>query len=200
MSEARLRAAMAGALVIVLAAPAAWARRNPFKHQDPRWQVAATPCYALLSGYDGTKRRGGGVGASALFQLTSAFSIVIEAGWLMLPPAPRDRAATQAAIFQALVRYDIDVIDVRPYVAAGGIAAVFASGHMRDAEVGPDAPPSAVGASWGPLIEAGLDWRPLPFLVVGLALDMGWFMRFSPIEGKPWPQVRTAGAHVGIYF
>jgi hypothetical protein len=197
MSEGR--AILAWAAILALAPQEAHAGGNPFRHPDPRWQIAATPCYSLVIGYDGVRRRGGGAGVGALYQLTSAFSLVAEARWHMVAPRPAE-TATQAVAFKLMLRYDLDVLEVRPYLAAGGTAVIFPAGYMRDVEVGEEAPPGSVGANWGPVIETGVDWRPVRWLVVGLVLDMGWLMRFAPLEGNPWPQIRSAGAHAGIYF
>jgi hypothetical protein len=186
--------------VLVLATPPARAGTNPFKHEDPRWQVQAAGGYAVLTGYDGKVRRGGSAGLSALAQLTSAFSISLEARWHAFAALPVDSRPAQAVGFQLMVRYDLDVLDVRPYLAAGGTAMIFPAGHMRDAEVGPDAPAGAVGWNIGPVIELGLDWRPIPLFVVGIQLDMGWLLRFTPPGGNPWPQMRTISARLGAYF
>ncbi|MBW2260573.1 MAG: hypothetical protein JRG91_01265 [Deltaproteobacteria bacterium] len=201
MSEIKKRVWSAALVLAVLLAPtAAHADRNPFKHPDPRWQIVSTPAYAVLTAYDGVRRRGGGAGLAVLFQLTSGFSLTTEVRWHVFAPRPADGAATQGVGFKLMVRYDLDVLPIRPYLAAGGTAVIFPVGYMRDLEVGEGAPSSAVGANWGPIIEVGLDWRPIPLFAVGIALDMGWLLRFTPPSGKPWPQIRTAGAHCGVYF
>lgn len=199
MCDAIRSATVAALAVIVLCAPAAHGRTNPFKHPDPRWQISACGGYSVLTAYDGKKRRGGGAGISALLQLTTAFSLVTEARWYMFSPGSSDPAATQAVLFKLMVRYDLDVLSIRPYFSAGGVAAIFPAGHMRDAELGEETSGS-VGANWGPVIEVGLDWRPVPLLVCGIVLDMGWLMRFAPAGSNPWPQIRSAGARVGLYF
>lgn len=188
------------AATVLLVCTEARAGENPFEHPDPRWQIFSTPAYAVLTGYDGIRRRGGGAGIALLYQLTSGFSLTTEARWHVFAPTPADGSPTQGVGFKLMVRYDLDVLPVRPYLAAGGLAVIFPAGFMRDAELGEDAPGGAVGANWGPIIEAGVDWRPIPLLVVGIALDMGWLLRFRPPPGEPWAQVRTAGAHCGVYF
>ncbi len=201
MSETVNRASPAVVVLAILLAPgAAHAGKNPFKHPDPRWQIVSTPAYAVLTAYDGVRRRGGGTGLAVLTQLTSGFSLTVEARWHIFAPRPADGAATQGVGFKLMVRYDLDVLPIRPYLAAGGTAVIFPVGYMRDLEVGQEAPAGAVGANWGPIIEAGIDWRPIPLLAVGIALDMGWLLRFTPPSGKPWPQIRTIGAHCGVYF
>jgi hypothetical protein len=193
---------VAVAAALMLASPEARAGTNPFKHPDPRWQITATGGYSLLRGYDGRNRRGGTAGLTALTQLTTGFSLFLDARWHMfsINEKAEDRKPTQAVDLKLMLRYDLDVLSIRPYLAAGGIGAIFMSGPMRDAEVGEDAPPSAVGWNLGPVIELGVDWRPVPLLAVGLVLDMCWLMRFQPPEGKQWPQIRTVRARVGLYF
>jgi hypothetical protein len=201
MSDALSRVLPVTLLAAILLAPAAArAGKSPFRHPDPRWQIVSTPAYAVLTAYDGVKRRGGGAGLSVLYQLTSGFSLTAEARWHMFAPRPADSTATQGVGFKLMVRYDLDVLPIRPYLAVGGTAVIFPAGHMRDVELGEDAPAAAVGANWGPIIEAGIDWRPIPLLAVGIALDMGWLLRFRPPAGQPWPQIRTIGAHCGVYF
>lgn len=189
-----------GTLTAITLLAAAGAQANPFAHEDPRWQISLTPSYTVLVGYDGKTRRGGGVDACALVQLTTAFSIALESGYFTAQRRAQDSGITHAVRFKLMVRYDLDVIQFRPYLAAGATAVVFEQGVMEDAEDWSSPSGVKVGMNLGPVIEGGLDWRPIRWLVVGIVLDMAWLMRFTPARDTPWPSVRTAGVRLGIYF
>lgn len=198
-----MRSTTPAVLLTCLATAATAAQRaeaGPFDHDDPRFQVSATPSYVSLVGYDARTRHGGGMDACVLYQLTTAFSLALEAGWFAAEPLEHGRDPTQALRFKLMVRYDLDVLRFRPYLAAGATAAVFLSGAMRDAEAEATAGGVAAGANWGPVIEAGFDWRPVRWLVVGIVLDMAWLLRFAPSEANEWPAIRTAGIRAGVYF
>jgi hypothetical protein len=175
--------------------------KNPFRHEDPRWQISAVPSYSLLLGYDGRERRGGGAGLSALVQLTTEFSLVVEAGWSIWERkggAAEDRSPSQAVTFKGFVRYDLDVIHWRPWLAVGGSIAIFPAGMMRDLEV--ERAGVAVASNWGPAIAAGLDWRPVRPLTLGVVLDICWLLKYRPLPGKDWPSTRSLGIRVGVHF
>ncbi len=173
---------------------------SPVEHQDPRWQVSAIPTYCMLVAYDGKNRRGAGVDVGLMFQLTTALSLQAQAGFVMTAPGKKDISASQGIRMALMLRYDLDVIAFRPFLAAGGMVALFTSGTMKDAQDASSPAGVAVGADFGPQIEAGFDWRPVRYLVVGVVLDMAWLMRFVPADRKHWPSLRTAGVRVGVYF
>lgn len=184
--------AVAG-LLIILAPSAASAKakkkkkkldlKAAFVFDEPRWQITMLSNFAIFSDYDNFVRNGRGASLFGLFRITRALSASVEAGYFYFerardaPEEYIESESTQAVRLKGLVRYDLDIIELHPYVAVGGSLYFFAAGNLKDFD------PFHYGVD----IELGLDFTLAERILLGVVFDWGWILKYAPPPGNDYP-------------
>jgi len=164
-----------------------------FKFDAPRWQVSLDGSYARFVDYDNLLRQGGGVGVGGLFRLTRFLSIAARADWFVFDKAEKppeeyeERGRTQVVRLGALLRYDLDIIPVKIFMAAGASLYVFAAGNLHALDP----------LNWGPDVQAGVDWELHRKALVGFLFQYGWILKYAPPAGKDYPTFMQVAVKVG---
>ncbi len=170
-----------------------------FRVDGPRWQAAMMSNFVTFIDYDNTKRDGRGAGAFGLFRISRALGLSLEVGYFYFERAydiPEDvedfeePEATQLFTLKALLRYDLDIIDIHPWVAAGGAVYFFAAGNLEDLDP----------VHWGPNVEVGLDYALGERWLLGFVYSWGWIMKYAPPEGNDYPTLTQIAIKMGGVF
>ncbi len=154
-----------------------------FVFDEPRWQISMLSNFAIFSDYDNFERSGRGAGLFGLFRITRALSVSVETGYFYFERArgaPEDyieSESTQLVRLKGLVRYDLDIIELHPYVAAGGSLYFFAAGNLKDFD------PFHYGVD----VELGLDFTLAERILFGVVFDWGWILKYAPPPGNDYP-------------
>jgi hypothetical protein len=154
-----------------------------FVFDEPRWQISMLSNFAIFSDYDNFERNGRGAGLFGLFRITRALSACVETGYFYFERAggaPEDYVegeSTQVVRIKGLVRYDLDIIELHPYVAAGGSLYFFVAGNLKDFD------PFHYGVD----VELGLDFTLAERILFGVAFDWGWILKYAPPPGNDYP-------------
>ncbi len=168
--------------------------KAPFVFDEPRWQVAATSNFVTFRDYDNLTRNGRGAGLFGLFRVTRAISVVVDAGYCYLgrveDPAPDypEHENTQVFLLEGLFRYDLDVIELHPFVAAGGSFYFFFAGNLGAVDI----------MHWGINLQAGIDFTLAKRVAWGFVFDYGWILKYSPPPGNDYPTFMQLAVKMGI--
>ena len=170
-----------------------------FKVDGPRWQASMMSNFVTFIDYDNYKRDGRGASAFGLFRISRALGLSLEVGYFIFERAyeiPEDvedyveLEATQLFTIKALLRYDLDIIDIHPWVAAGVAVYFFAAGNLEDIDP----------VHWGPNVEVGLDYALGGRFLLGFVYGWGWIMKYAPPEGNDYPSMTQIAIKMGGVF
>ena len=167
--------------------------KAPFVFDEPRWQISLLSSFATFNDYDNFERNGRGASLCGLFRITRSISVTLDAGYFYfqkVPDAPEDYLElenTQAVTIKGLFRYDLDIIELHPYVAVGGSLYFFTAGNLSDFDV----------THWGLNGEAGLDFTLAGRVLFGFVFDYGWILKYAPPAGNDYPTFMQLAVRMG---
>jgi hypothetical protein len=168
--------------------------KAPFVFDEPRWQVSMTSNFATFNDYGNVEKNGKGASLCGLFRITRSISVTLETGYFYfqkVPDAPEqflEIENTQAIKVEGLFRYDLDIIELHPYVAVGGSLYFFLAGIIHD---------RLDITNWGINLEAGLDFTLAGRVLFGFVFDYGWILRYAPPPGTDYPTFMQLAVRVG---
>jgi len=167
--------------------------RAAVRFDEPRWQVSMLSDFIIFYDYNNFLRNGRGVSLCGLFRITRAVSVAAEAGYVVFGHARKapddyiETKGTQTTRLKGLVRYDLDIIELHPYVALGGSLYVFTTGDLHGFD------PFHYGID----VEVGLDYVLAERILFGLVFGWGWILKYAPPPGNDYPTFMQIAIKMG---